>query len=392
MLRRTPVALLVAGVVVGSVVVGFAGPATAVSVSTEAELKAAFATDTQIDVQADIVLTDCTGGGAVERTAAVTDPVTVDGHGHTILQTCADNVFLQDGSGLFTVQNLAITGGHATGNGGGIFAAGPLTLTNTTIAGNRANGAGGGIGSQGAVTLVDSTVDSNTSSGVGGGISLGPASPGVTLSNSTVSNNVGGGIGTVPNVPQTSVTVVNSTIVGNTNGGSSLGSGIFSGGSTTLVYATVARNVAGAFGNIDSGMLESFGSVVADSNGTGNCLTKTTSHGYNYSDDALCGFTAPTDRENAGDPQLGPLADNGGPTRTLLPQPGSPLIDSIPTGSCQADGASGILTDQRDVARPQGSGCDIGAVEVEVPVPPVPPAPPSPTPAAPVAITPRFTG
>jgi hypothetical protein len=39
------------------------------------------------------------------------------------------------------------------------------------------------------------------------------------------------------------------------------------------------------------------------------------------------------------------------------------------------------------VTRPQGTGCDIGAVEVEVVVPPVPPTPPTP-----VAVVPRFTG
>jgi hypothetical protein len=391
-LRRAPLALLVAGTVAASAVVWSTAPAAAVTVSNEAELRAAFATDTQIDVQADIVLTDCTGGGAVERTPAVTDPVIVDGHGHTVHQTCADNVFLQDGSGLFTVRNLTITGGHASGNGGGIFAAGPLTAQNTRISGNRADAAGGGIASQGLITMTSSTVDSNVSSGVGGGISIGPASPGLTMTDSTVSDNVGGGVGTAPNDPQVSVSAVNSTITGNTNGGASLGSGIFSGGSTTLVYTTVARNVAGNFGNIDTVTLESFGSVVAESNGTGNCLATTTSHGYNYSDDGLCGFTAPTDRENAAPPQLGPLAANGGPTPTLLPQPGSPLIDAIPIGSCQADGAAGITNDQRGVTRPQGPGCDIGAVEVEVPVPPVPPAPPAPLPPTPVTVTPRFTG
>jgi Right handed beta helix region len=391
-LRRAGFALVIGTLLVGGALVGLAGPAGAVSVSTEAELRAAFATDTQIDVQADIVLTDCTGGGAVERTAAVTDPVTVDGHGHTVLQTCADNVFLQDGSGLFTAQNLTITGGHAAGNGGGIFAAGPLTLQSTTISGNRANAAGGGIAAQGLIALTNSTVDSNVSSGVGGGISIGPASPGATVTDSTISNNVGGGIATVPNAEQVSVTAVNSTITGNTNGGSSLGSGIFSGGSTTLVYTTVARNVAGNFGNIDTVTLESFGSIVAESNGTGNCLAATTSHGYNYSDDDLCGFTDPTDHENAATPQLGPLAANGGPTPTLLPQPGSPLIDAIPVGSCQSDGAAGITSDQRGLTRPQGPGCDIGAVEVEVVLPPVPPEPPAPAPPTPVPITPRFTG
>lgn len=392
MLHRAGLSLLVAGIAAGSMLVGLASPAAAVTVSNEAELKAAFSTDTQIDLQADIVLTDCTGGGAVERAAAVTDPVTVDGHGHTILQTCVDNVFLQDGSGLFTVKNLTITGGRATGNGGGVFAAGPLTVQNTTISGNRANAAGGGIASQGLITVTSSTIDSNVSSGVGGGVSIGPDSPGATFTNSTVSNNIGGGIATVPNAQQASVTAVNSTITGNTNGGSSLGSGIFSGGSTTLVYTTVARNVAGNFGNIDTARLESFGSVVAESQGTGNCLAATTSHGYNYSDDNLCGFTDPTDHENAPPPQLGPLAANGGPTPTLLPESGSPLIDAIPIGSCQADGAGGITNDQRGVTRPQGTGCDIGAVEVEVVVPPVPPVPPTPVPPTPVAVVPRFTG
>jgi hypothetical protein len=51
------------------------------------------------------------------------------------------------------------------------------------------------------------------------------------------------------------------------------------------------------------------------------------------------------------------------------------------TSSCQADGAAGITTDQRGVARPQGRGCDIGAVEVQ------PPSPPSP-----ILVVPRFTG
>jgi hypothetical protein len=286
------------------------------------------------------------------------------------------------------MRNSTITEGHASGAGGGVFSAGPLTVMNTTIAGNRSDGAGGGIGADGTLIIINSKIDSNVSSGEGGGVSVGPSSPGVTLTNSTVSNNLGGGIGTTPIDPQVSVTAVNSTITGNTNPGASLGSGIFSAGSTTLVYTTVARNIAGNFGNIFSSTLESFGSVVAESGGTGNCLATTTSHGYNYSDDGLCGFTGPTDRQDASDPQLGPLGDNGGLTPTLLPQPGSPLIDAIPIASCQANGAAAITTDQRGVTRPQRAGCDIGAVEVESIAPPVPP---TPTP-APVTAVPRFTG
>ena len=62
-----------------------------------------------------------------------------------------------------------------------------------------------------------------------------------------------------------------------------------------------------------------------------------------------CGFTntAAGDKQVAGDPVLGALADNGGPGPTRLPGAASPLIDAIPVASCQADGASGITTDER---------------------------------------------
>jgi hypothetical protein len=63
------------------------------------------------------------------------------------------------------------------------------------------------------------------------------------------------------------------------------------------------------------------------------------------------------------DPLLGALADNGGPTRTLAPATGSPVID--------AGAAFGLTTDQRGLPRPSdvldvanvGDGSDIGAVE-----------------------------
>ncbi len=55
-------------------------------------------------------------------------------------------------------------------------------------------------------------------------------------------------------------------------------------------------------------------------------------------------------------PNLGSLGNYGGPTPTRMPNPGSPAID---TTTC----TNAPLTDQRGVARPQGTSCDIGAVE-----------------------------
>jgi predicted outer membrane repeat protein len=55
------------------------------------------------------------------------------------------------------------------------------------------------------------------------------------------------------------------------------------------------------------------------------------------------------------DPQLGALADNGGPTQTILPGQAGSAFDA---GTC------GLPSDQRGARRPQGDSCDIGAVEL----------------------------
>jgi hypothetical protein len=143
-----------------------------------------------------------------------------------------------------------------------------------------------------------------------------------------------------------------------------------------------------------TGTFTSFATVVALPQGGGaNCaaLAGTTSNGFNFSDDASCGFPGPV----GGDPMLDALANTGGPTQTRLPQSGSPLIDKVPNASCQADGAAGITADQRGLPRPDTGSpdCDIGAVEVQPPVP-NPPAPNAPVTNAPsaVVIEPRFTG
>ena len=89
---------------------------------------------------------------------------------------------------------------------------------------------------------------------------------------------------------------------------------------------------------------------------------KLTSRGFNLiEDDADCSMraTLPTDVIGA-DPMLGPLAANGGPTRTHALLAGSPAIDAgIPVvGSgffaCRAQ-------DQRGF--PRNGACDIGAYE-----------------------------
>jgi hypothetical protein len=405
----------------GSAVLAVATPAGATPAFDEASFRAAWTADatTSIDLTADITLT-CPGGTSIR--SATAGPLTVDGHGHTIMQTCAANGVLQaDGTASTAFANITLTGGQANtggglktkgpttftnsqviGNaavssGGGISALAPLgtvTLTNSSVANNQSAAGGGGIETAGTATLTDSTVDHNTTTGGGGGIA---AVAGVTLTRSTISHNTstagGGGIGAA------SVTATNATISNNTAGVA--GGGGITAGTATLAYTTLAQNQSSLGANLIAPTLTSFGSVVALPIGGGaNCVTTlTNSDGYNFADDSSCSFNQAGigDRQNAGNPNLGALGNNGGPTATLLPQTGSPLIDAIPDPACQtAPLATGITTDQRSLARPSlpSGACDVGAVEVQVPV--VPPTSPATAPAAPpagtIASTPRFTG
>ncbi len=85
-------------------------------------------------------------------------------------------------------------------------------------------------------------------------------------------------------------------------------------------------------------------------------------------------YLAPTLQGNnitSGNPLLGPLANNGGPTLTMVPLAGSPAIDQ---GVNPANSPSNLV-DQRGLTRPVddpnianatgGDGSDIGAVEIQ---------------------------
>ena len=93
-----------------------------------------------------------------------------------------------------------------------------------------------------------------------------------------------------------------------------------------------------------------------------------TSNGYNIeSPGDSCGLTDPTDLVNvsAAELNLGPLADNGGPTLTHALLPSSVAIDHISPEMClDADGQP-LTTDQRGEPRPGGTMCDVGAFEVQ---------------------------
>jgi len=412
LMRRS--AALFVGIALGSacLVAVVAAPAAATTVSNEAAFRAAWTTPAAANIKLakDIKLTCARGGVAVRNSPKL---LTVDGQGHAIIQSCANSgVLEQAGAGGLRMRKLTITGGAATGTGvppgsggGGVHTSGDLSLTAGRITRNTAAGWGGGIFAHGAVTLTRSLVSDNTSSNGGGGIWV---EGNLKIANSTIRNNndagTFGGGGISATSATATATVINSTITGNTAGltsGGIGGGGIAANGSWTITNSTITGNTAGSFGGggivtaipshvtlvyttvVDNtssnganvlafNPLVSFGSVVALPQGSANCANPQNSNGFNLSDDASCAFTRPSDRQNVA-PQLGALANNGGPTQTRRPQQTSPLVDAVSSASCQADGAAGITTDQRALGRPHGPDCDIGAVELEFGEPRPPP-------------------
>ena len=286
--------------------------------------------------------------------------------------TASDGGGIYNYRGTLTLTDSTVSGNRATGSnsgGGGIFNyEGTLTLTNSTVSGNAASdGAGGGIlNYEGTLNLTDSTVSENTANYGGGGIaSLGT----LTLTNSTVSGNAASGGGGIASLG--TLTLTNSTVSGNAVSGGGGGVYVYS-GTANLSFSTLTGNQATSAGGgiyIDSGTgtVQLKGVILAGNTSGGSgpeCSGSLTSQGYNLiKDDAGCTVEQPQSTDITGqDPLLGPLADNGGPTKTHLPAEGSPVLDRVPTEHCT------LTTDQRGVSRPQpqdqqDAKCDIGAVE-----------------------------
>jgi beta-glucanase (GH16 family) len=279
-----------------------------------------------------------------------------------------------------TVRNLAIRDGYGFELGGAIIINGQLTLDRVSVSGSRVTvsagdfwkGGGGIYVGQGAtLNLHDSTVRENEVVGADGGGIFGFFESLVVLERSSVigntSSNVGAGIRSLGET-----VVENSTISGNTATGWHGGAIFHTDGTLRLLHATITGNTApgGTAGGLFVGTFTAAGasfsmrsSIVAGNSGD-QCLAgrfgggqvTLTSEGGNLLADATCASAGAPGDITSPSPQLGALADNGGPTQTHALLPGSPAIDAAPAATCPA-------TDQRGVARPQGAGCDIGAFE-----------------------------
>jgi MYXO-CTERM domain-containing protein len=306
-----------------------------------------------------------------------------------------------------TLDHVAITGNHASGDGGGLWMDGfsfAATIRDSTISGNTADGEGGGVynedtggsllfqrtvisnnqagGSGGGiylydpdhdVTIEDSTISGNTAGGAGGGIYLYDTDGGpFTIRGTTISGNsaqAGGGIFFYG--PDDPVVIQNSTISGNQatagNGGGIYLYSFY--GSFVIEHSTIAANTAasGSGGGLftQSGPVTIDHTIVADNTAKSDDDLATAVDGsidLTFSLVESPGAANVTD--NGGnvlnqDPQLGPLQNNGGPTQTQKPAVTSPAVNAGDPAFTPPPS-----TDQRGLPRVAGGRIDIGAVEI----------------------------
>ena len=249
--------------------------------------------------------------------------------------TAGDRIFDFDPTGAassFQLHRLTIESGATVNSGGGIRLLGStLTVFTSTIRSNTAEEHGAGIQNDGGfLNIVNSTITGNQAERDGGGLDSDGLSGVSQLSNSTV-------VGNVADVD-----------AGVNNGGG--GGGLHQQNGTVLIGNTI---VAGNF----------------DLTGEAPNCENIDSSGHNLIADTDGCFFAPNtgDLVNVPAGLTGVLTDNGGPTETIAPlltsmtvNAGNPAAPSGATATCAP-------SDQRGVARPYGSRCDIGAVELEYP-------------------------
>jgi len=227
---------------------------------------------------------------------------------------------LNQGSLVIATSTLADNTGV---DGGAIQNTGTLEqVSASTFTGNLSTNQGGAISSTGRIAVMfDCTISGNTTTVSGGGLWIGGSGAGLILFNTVTGNSALQGAG-----------ITNAATI------------------DSLIATLVAGNLGapGALDILNNGTItDEHNNLVGDNSGS------TLVAGSPNANNSYVGTAA-----SPIDPQLGPLANNGGPTLTHLPAPTSLAIDhGITTGT--------VLDDQRLLPRVSGPTGDIGAVEVQ---------------------------
>lgn len=298
---------------------------------------------------------------AISARKQIANRVTIDGGGTITLDGGNSSAFIQVyASAEVVLRRLTLTRGvfnaaHALENFGtltldrvrmldnvssesSVVNYGSLSVRRSTFSGNAATSAtlgdGGAIANQGGELRVMGSTFAGNDAGHHGGAIFSTGS--MTIANSTFTGNDATAGAGVYQTDSGDATLTHVTIV--SNNATQYGGGIYNEGSSGTSTLTIGRSII-------------------SQNTNGNCDGVLQSAGYNlWSGSTNCALSGPGDMQAS--LPIGALANNGGPTSTMLPLAGSAAINHVPNGQCA------LPLDQRDASRPSGAGCDSGAVEV----------------------------
>ncbi|MDG2222259.1 MAG: dockerin type I domain-containing protein [Rubripirellula sp.] len=369
-------------------------------------------------------------GQAATGDLDITQDVVLQGSGAeaTIIDANAIDRVMDVSRGNVEIRNLTIRGGEliddeisVEGSGGGIRNEGDLTLADSIVTGNVATVGAGVANYLGVLKVVQSTISGNGAASTvrGGGISneANYDAASLQVTDSTITGNradVGGGIHNYSYDGAANATLIRSTLSGNTadNGGAIANQAVY--GYEPTVQATIIIRNSTVSGNAATqsggGLLNQAdpdsealvvidnSTITANAANTGGGLFQTDSDGTsmaitssivagnqatNASDlssgTAQASFTLLQDAEGhqisdgelgnivGANPLLGPLQDNGGLTRTHLPESFSPVVDKgINSASLDFDqrGSAFRRTIDLPLNGNAADGTDIGAVEI----------------------------
>jgi parallel beta-helix repeat protein len=284
--------------------------------------------------------------------------------------------------GVFRIVRNIITANHTSTPGGGVYLnaqmGATIVLDSCIIDSNLADLNGGGVGifarSGGTIIIQNTTVSSNRAflstrlgSGYGGGIWVDNDGGHIKLDQVTVSANVAdidGGGAWINSKSNDELAILRSTLTLNAADSDSNGTGNGSGvriqrGNIRIDQTIVAAN-SGVIADVSlepGATLNATHSLIGSNNGNG--LTEAPLGAPDANGNLIGGSV-----HGVINPKLGPLANNGGPTLTRAPLPGSPAINAGDPAALA--GQNGIPTsDQRGApfTRVSGGRIDIGAVE-----------------------------
>jgi fibronectin-binding autotransporter adhesin len=302
-----------------------------------------------------------TAGGVTVLPASATNPsggATLNVTNCVFSNNSTTGPFAAGAIALVGNSSLTVTNSNFTGNSGRSlngdptvgaivsFSSGSMNIASSTFE-NNSGSAGAVRNSTGALTVSGSTFAANSATSL-----FGPGSSGAIDFN--------GGTGA-------RATITNSTFYANS---AASGGGAIYFSNVGDVASQLAVTNSTFSGNVSRAIAGNLGIVLRNSilekNTNGNCSASVGDGGGNLSDDASCIFTSATSLAST-PAQLGPLQDNGGPTRTMAPLTGSPAID---LGINQLAIDAGLTTDQRGTGFPRisptGGTVDRGAFEVQV--------------------------